>query len=178
VVPGLPGETAAALAAQEGNPLAELAAGLYERYAAGMNAIDYSGALAAVMELCNRANLYVEETAPWNLAKNTVIPSEAKDLEGDSCIDTDVAVASTDALTPADRLAFVIYNLLEAIRIMALLFAPVMPATSAEVYARLGLGDVFATGDLEQATKWGGLPAGNGITIGDPLFPRLKEDEL
>jgi methionyl-tRNA synthetase len=152
-----------------------------------MNAIDYSGALAAVLELCNRANLYVEESAPWNLAKLIVIPSEARNLEGDTRAVTDVAAVPPDAPaptapTPTDRLAFVIYNLLESIRIMALLFAPVMPTTSAEVYRRLGLGDVFATGftaeNLRQASQWGGLPAGNTITVGEPRFPRLKEEEL
>jgi methionyl-tRNA synthetase len=84
--------------------------------------------------------------------------------------------------TAEDRLGFVLYNLLEAIRIMALLFAPVMPTTSAEVWRRLGLGDVFAMGglgqDLQQACDWGGLSAGNQIEVGEPLFPRLKEDEL
>jgi methionyl-tRNA synthetase len=167
VVPDLWEKTIIKLTAEMGNPLADLALTLYDRYATSMNAIDYSGALAAVLELCNRANLYVEESAPWNLAKEAA----ASDDSG-----------ATNAPTPTDRLAFVIYNLLEAIRIMALLFAPVMPTTSAEVYTRLGLSDVFATGlsssDLKQATQWGGLPAGNKIIIGDPLFPRLKEDEL
>jgi methionyl-tRNA synthetase len=200
VVPDLWDKTIAKLTEEMGNPLADLAAALYDRYATSMNAIDYSGALAAVLELCNRANLYVEESAPWNLAKEaaassvtpneaptgynpSVTPNEVRGLEADARVVTDVAVAPTDAPdatapTPTDRLAFVIYNLLESIRIMALLFAPVMPTTSAEVYKRLGLDDVFATSDLKQASQWGGLSAGNKITVGDPLFPRLKEDEL
>jgi methionyl-tRNA synthetase len=225
VVPDLWDKTIAKLTEEMGNPLADLAVTLYDRYATSMNAIDYSGALAAVLELCSRANLYVEESAPWNLAKLIVIPSEAptpnnpsvtpnevgferqenepvarsqrergasartpgQSLEADTSAVTDVAVMPPDAPTstaptPTDRLAFVIYNLLEAIRIMALLFAPVMPTTSAEVYKRLGLDDVFAIGstaqNLKQAAQWGGLPAGNRITIGEPLFPRLKEDEL
>lgn len=52
------------------NPLSEIVEGLYERYAACMNDIDFGGASAHVMELLHRANLYVEESAPWNLAKN------------------------------------------------------------------------------------------------------------
>jgi methionyl-tRNA synthetase len=156
VVPDLWEKTTERLTREMGNPLAELAAGLYERYARAMNDIDYSGALATVMELCDRANLYIEESAPWNLAK--------------------AAAAETPAAT--DRLSFVLYNILESIRIMALLFAPVMPTTSAEVFRRLGLGDVFACGDLRAAARWGVLPAGNRVIIGEPLFPRLKEDEL
>ena len=53
-----------------------------------------------------------------------------------------------------------------------------MPNTSAEVFSRLGLGDVFAVDDIEAATKWGGLPAGNHVEIGDPLFPRLDVDAI
>ncbi|MDR1014320.1 MAG: methionine--tRNA ligase [Coriobacteriales bacterium] len=158
VVPDLWEKTVTALTRERGNPLAELAEGLYERYARAMNAIDYSGALAAVMELCDRANLYVEESAPWNLAK--------------------AAAAEAGGADAADRLAFVLYNLLESIRIMALCFAPVMPASSAEVFRRLGLGEVSCVDDLEGALRWGGLPAGNRVTVGEPLFPRLKEDEL
>ncbi|MDR3315421.1 MAG: methionine--tRNA ligase, partial [Coriobacteriales bacterium] len=65
IVPDLRSETVAALNQSMGNPLAELAEDLYGRYAAAMNAIDYSGALATVRELCDRTNLYIEESAPW-----------------------------------------------------------------------------------------------------------------
>jgi methionyl-tRNA synthetase len=61
---------------------------------------------------------------------------------------------------------------------MALFFAPVMPNTSAEVSGRLGLGDVYGGDGLQAATRWGGLPAGSEVVIGEPLFPRLKEEEL
>jgi methionyl-tRNA synthetase len=173
VVPELWEKTTARLTQEMGNPLAELAEGLYERYAQAMNNVDYSGALAAVMELCNRANLYVEESAPWTLAK-----AAAADAAAEAEADADADAEPLTAPTASDRLSFVLYNILESIRIMALLFAPVMPATSAEVFRRLGLGDVFACGDLRAATRWGALPAGNRVIIGEPLFPRLKEDEL
>jgi methionyl-tRNA synthetase len=76
---------------------------------------------------------------------------------------------------------------------MALLFAPVMPDSSAEVWRRLGLGDVFAAGNesagqdanlaagvspLAAGLVWGGLPAGNMVQIGEPLFPRLDLSKL
>jgi methionyl-tRNA synthetase len=155
VVPTLSAQTAEGLSLEPGNPLASLVEGLYERYAAAMEEVDYSGALAQVKKLVDRANLYVEESAPWNLAK-----------------------AAAENPAAADQLAFVLYNILEAIRIIALFFAPVMPTSSTEVFRRLGLGDVFATSDLKQSVSWGGLPAGNAVEIGAPLFPRLKEDEL
>jgi methionyl-tRNA synthetase len=201
-VPELWEKTVARLTQEMGNPLAELAAGLYERYAQAMNNIDYSGALATVMELCDRANLYVEESAPWNLAKLSAAEQaeqegaevnggsdDVDDVDGDGSggvgdgadgsgsADAGDPKAAT-APTHADRLGFVLYNILESIRIMALLFAPVMPTTSAEVWCRLGLGDVRAVDELATVSCWGGLPAGNTVVVGEPLFPRLKEDEL
>jgi methionyl-tRNA synthetase len=56
--------------------------------------------------------------------------------------------------------------------------APFMPNTSAEVYKRLGLGDITAIDDIESASKWGGLPAGNAVEVGEPLFPRLDVDKI
>lgn len=133
------------------NPLREISDGLYVQYDEAMSLVDFTKATQAVQKLAGRVNLYVEESAPWNLAKD-----EGKGAE----------------------LASVIYNSLEAIRIIALYFAPFMPKTSAEVYRRLGLGDVFAVEDIEAESKWGRLPAGNVVEIGDALFPRLDVDNL
>ena len=104
-----------------------------------------------MQKLAQAANLYIEEKAPFRLAKDP------------------------DA---QDELAFVMYNLLEAIRICALYFAPLAPNTSAEAFRRLGLGDITAITDIEAATAWAQLPAGNPIEIGDPLFPRLDVDAI
>ncbi|MEE0705801.1 MAG: methionine--tRNA ligase, partial [Adlercreutzia sp.] len=78
----------------------------------------------------------------------------------------------------ADELAAVLYNCLEASRIIALYMAPFMPNTSADVFGRLGLGDIAEVTDIEAATAWGQLPAGNAVEIGEPLFPRLDVDNL
>ena len=53
-----------------------------------------------------------------------------------------------------------------------------MPNTSAEVFGRLSLGDVADVTDIQAATAWGQLPAGNHVEIGDPLFPRLDTDAI
>ena len=135
----------------EQNPLKEIADGLYTEYDACMSQVDFSGATAAVQKLASRVNLYVEESAPWNLAK------------------------SEDG---AEELANVLYNSLEAIRIIALFMAPFMPNTSAEVFKRLGLGDIFEVDDIEKASAWGQLEAGLEVTIGDPLYPRLDVDSI
>ena len=46
------------------------------------------------------------------------------------------------------------------------------------MFRRLSLGDVEAVTDIEAATAWGKLPAGNTVEIGDPLFPRLDMDAI
>jgi methionyl-tRNA synthetase len=137
-VPELWPRTTAKLTAEMGNPLAEAAAGIYPRYIAAFEALDYSSALQTAMELCDAANRYVETSAPWTLAK--AVAAEAAEA-----LAAGINLDEASAPTASDRLAFVIYNILEAIRILALLFAPVMPATSTEVWRRLGLGDLFAT---------------------------------
>lgn len=128
------------------NPLHELADGLYDRFAACMSVVDFCGAAKEVMELLHRANLYIEQTAPWNLAKD-----ESKH----------------------DELAFVLYNGLEACRIAAVLLAPFMPNISDELFARLSLGKATEITDAQKECEWGGLPAGATVTKGDALFPRL-----
>lgn len=147
-VPVVP-ESAAALVAS--NPLKEIADELYEEYNACLDKVDFSGAAQAVQKLAGRVNLYVEEMAPWNLAKSE---------------------------ETAGELAAVLYNALEAIRICALYFAPLMPNTSAEVFRRLSLGDITAVDNIKEASAWGQLPAGNAVEVGDPLFPRLDTDNL
>ncbi len=133
------------------NPLREMSAGLYAAYDEAMGRVDFTAAAREVMALAERANRYIEETEPFRLAKD---PERA------------------------DELAFVMYNLLEAIRICALYLAPFAPNTSAEVFRRLGLGDVTEVVDIEAATAWGQLPAGGSVSVGDPLFPRLDTDAI
>lgn len=133
------------------NPLKPLAEQLYATYNAAMEAVDFTAAAAAVQELAGRANRYIEETEPFKLAKD---PERA------------------------DELACVMYNLLETIRIIALFMAPFAPNTSAEVYKRLGLGNIFDVTDIQAASVWGQLPPGNEVEVGDALFPRLDVDNL
>lgn len=145
-VPAVPAEFADAP-----NPLKAIADGLYAKYDACMTDVDFTGAAAVAQELASRVNLYVEESAPWNLAKS-------EETQGE--------------------LAFVLYNALEACRILALFFAPFMPNTSAEVFRRLGLGAIEDIDDIQAASAWGLLPAGNAVEKGDPLFPRLDVKDI
>ena len=142
------------------NPLKEIVDGLYGQFDACMSEVDFTSAVSAVQKLAQAANLYVDEMAPWGLAK---------------------AAKGEDAAAAAEaqgKLAAVMYNLLEAIRVIALYLSPLAPNTSAEVWRRLQLGAPVDVADIESMTTWGQLPAGNDVEVGDPLFPRLDVEEL
>ncbi len=142
------------LEASLGNPLHQIANDLYESYTQYFNDVDFTHAAQCAAKLAQRANAYIEESAPWNLAKD-----EAK----------------------ADELAFVIYNALEAIRLIALYYAPIMPVTSQIAFESLGLGDVSGITNLGELSKWGQLAelsAGGTVSKCPPMFPRLQVDEL
>jgi methionyl-tRNA synthetase len=147
---GVVPDSAGAQDSAEGEALRGVAEALPDRYAAAMADLDYAGALEATWDLVKATNRYIEDSAPWNLAK---------------------------AEETRPRLAAVIYAALESVRIAALFTAPAMPATSAEVWRRLGLSDINAVTDLAQEVAWGRLPSGNAVEKGDPLFPRIVEDE-
>ncbi len=105
-------------------------------------------ALAEIFKVISRANKYIDETAPWVLAKD-------------------------DANKP--RLAAVLYNLLEAIRISTSLLSAFMPTTMPKVWEQIG-----ASADdvsYENAAKFGVLPSDVTVHRGDVLFPRIDVDK-
>jgi methionyl-tRNA synthetase len=128
------------------SPLHDVAKGLFERYAAYMDKMEYPDAISEVMSLVGAANRYIEDAKPWVLAKD---------------------------FTRSGELAFVIGSLLEAIRISAHLLMPFMPRTSEEVLRRLSLEEEISSEDLNKECVWGQLVGGLAVTKGDPLFPRL-----
>jgi methionyl-tRNA synthetase len=99
-------------------------------------------ALHSIWGLVTRANQYVDQTAPFKLAKD---PAQAK------------------------RLDEVLYNLAETCRVLAVLLWPFLPGTATKIYAQLGLPG--APDKFSEAT-WGGLPPGHQIGEPAPLFPR------
>jgi len=105
-------------------------------------------ALAEIFKVISRANKYIDETAPWVLAKD-------------------------EANKP--RLAAVLYNLLEAIRISTSLLSAFMPSTMPKVWEQIG-----ATADdvsYENAAKFGVLPQNITVHKGDIIFPRIDVDK-
>jgi len=135
-------------AEQEAGPedagLLELADGLRDRYAQEMDKFQLQNGLAEAFRLISRANKYIDETAPWVLAKD-----ESKKA----------------------RLARVMYNLLEACRMAGVLLLPFMPESCEKLFAQIGAPAQVQT--WESAASWGQLPVGTTVTKGDALFPRI-----
>ena len=117
-------------------------------YVKAMDNMEINTAIKGVWALISRANKYIDETAPWILAKD-----EAK----------------------ADRLKTVMYNLAETLRIVAILISPYIPTTSPKIYTQLGLAvpEQFLLADAE----WGGLANGTKVCKGEPLYPRIEVTE-
>ena len=136
-------------AALDGELLAMASAlrGLYEEQ---MEKYAFQNALAEIFKVIGRANKYIDENKPWVLAKD-------------------------EAERP--RLACVLYNLLETVRICTVLLTPFMPETCGKIFAQIGAGGAYAT--WEAAGQWGLLPAGTPVIKGENLFPRIDlEKEL
>ena len=129
---------------------ADLAAVVAENiaeYHKQMNAVDYPRALAAVWNIISRTNKYIDETAPWVLAKD-----EAK----------------------RDELAAVMAHLAASLRVVAHLIQPFMMSTSDAIMEQLGLGNDF---DLENLTLAGFPEGITVVAKGTPIFPRLDMEE-
>ena len=132
---------------EEGPEDAELiamASSLRGKYEKLMDNFGTQGALEEVFRVISRANKYIDETAPWTLAKD-----EAKRA----------------------RLASVMYNLLESLRICTSLLVPFMPESCEKAFAQIGAKGEETTWD--KAAVWGVLPADVTVTKGDTLFPRI-----
>lgn len=107
-----------------------------------------SNALAEIFKVISRANKYIDETAPWVLAKD----------------DANKA-----------RLASVLYNLLEVVRISSTLLYPFMPSTMPKVWEQIGLDENNAT--YENSGSLNVLPANVTVKKGDVLFPRIDAEK-
>ena len=130
--------------------LIAMASGLRDRYEKLMDAFGTQDALAEVFRVISRANKYIDETAPWALARD-------------------------EANRP--RLASVLYNLLETLRITCTLLTPFIPDSAARALVQIGASDDGASWD--NAAVWGVLPAQTAVKRGETLFPRIDmEKEL
>ena len=129
-------------------PLIEMVSTLRDRYEEQMEHYAFQNALNEIFKVISRANKYIDENAPWVLAKNE---------------------------ENHPRLARVLYNLLETVRICAGLLTPFMPATAEEINRRLG----SPAADWDSLNRYGILPAEVATVAGPVLFPRIDmEKEL
>jgi methionyl-tRNA synthetase len=129
-----------------GNTLAEAAIKLVPDLDPLLNELAFHKALSRLWEYVRLANRYVDEQAPWALARN---PAQRQQLDT------------------------VLYNQIESLRITALLLFPFMPHTAASMWRQLGLQEDIATQQLATAMVWGGMPPGTSIQPGAQLFPRI-----
>ena len=142
------------IADRESDPLDDdlvgMASSLRDRYENEMDHFGTQAAATEVFKVLSRANKYVDETAPWVLARDP----EKK-----------------------PRLATVLYNLLEALRICVVLLQPYMPDTCVKAFEQIGAPEAVRT--WESASEFGALPADVAVVKGDTLFPRIDmEKEL
>ena len=112
-----------------------------------MDELAFNKALQSIWELVSAANKYIDDTAPWALAKDE---------------------------SATDRLGTVMYNLLESVRLISLLIDPFMPQTAAKIDAILGLDPKKL--HLEGQDAWGGLQPGSRVAKAEPLFPRIETE--
>ena len=121
---------------------------LRDRYQAEMDKLQLQNGLDEVFKVIDRANKYIDETTPWTLGKD-----ESKRV----------------------RLATVLYNLLETIRVCTTLLTPVMPETCGKIFEKIGAGEDARTWD--SANVWGVLPAEAQVCKGENLFPRVEAEK-
>ena len=134
--------------AEKDGELLAMVSSLRDKYEEQMEKYAFQNALNEIFKVISRANKYIDENAPWVLAKD-------------------------EAQKP--RLARVLYNLLETVRICAGLLQPFMPDTAAEIGKRLGGADL----SWDSLNAFGTLPREAVTVAGPALFPRIDmEKEL
>ena len=130
------------------NELIDMALALRGKVDAYMDETQLNNALAEIFKVISRANKYIDETTPWILGKDE---------------------------TKKARLARVLYNLLEAIRISTTLLSCFMPSTMPKVWEQIGADSSLIT--YENAEKFNVLPQNVKVKKGEALFPRIDVDK-
>ena len=128
--------------------LKQMVSTLRDRYQAEMERFQFQNALEQIFKTIQRANKYIDENAPWTLAKD-----------------------------PANRarLATVMYNLLETVRICAVLLTPFIPDSAEKIFDQIGACPCCRT--WEKANVWGSLRPDVTVHKGEALFPRIDAEK-
>jgi len=132
--------------AYEGRPLAEMAYKVTVEVESCFRDLALHKALIAIWDLINVTNKYIVEREPWSLAKD-----------------------------PANKILLdtIVYNMLEALRIIAVMISPFLPGSAEKIMKQIGITDI-ASQDFDSIRQWGGLPFGVSLNRVDSLFPRVK----
>ncbi len=130
----------------DGTVLAGVASDVLKSYRQAMDSYDLSDGISTVWRLIRASDTYVEENAPWELAKDN---------------------------NESEKLRSVLYHLIESLRHITILASPVIPGKSKAMWEQLSLSGILQDSGLESLEEWGGYPSGNKIKKGESLFPRL-----
>jgi methionyl-tRNA synthetase len=125
--------------------LKDLARSVADAASGQVERLNFSQALAEIWRLLAAANKYIDEEAPW-----TALREGRPEREGT-----------------------ILYNTLEALRVATILLSPVLPTATQRVWDQLGEAQPLGSQRLEDARRWGGLPAGLVVRPGAPIFPRI-----
>ena len=119
-------------------------------FAENMEKMELSLSIKKVWAFISRANKYIDETAPWALAKDE---------------------------TKKQELANVMYNLAESLRQISVLISPFMPVTAERIWQQLNLSGEFAAVQLDDIKTWGGIEGGHKVGTPEQLFPRIEVEK-
>ena len=112
-----------------------------------MEEVAFHKSLDSIWELVGMTNKYIDESAPWSLAKDT---------------------------GKQKRLATVIYSMLESLRFIAVLLYPFIPSSAEKMWEALGIKEKINQQSLDSIKNWGMLAEGTVVTKIPPLFPRIE----
>ena len=133
------------------NQLSAIAVAYAAKARTAMDHLEFHSTLAQAWDLVKRSNKYIEETSPWKVAK-----------EGDA---------------GKEKLATILYSLMESLRVTAISLAPFLPFTAQAIWSQLGYGDDIQRHSLKETEEWGKIPVGQKIAKAQPLFPRIEKEK-
>ena len=128
--------------------LKKMVSTLRDRYETQMEAFQFQNGLEEIFKVIDRANKYIDENTPWALAKDE---------------------------SRKTRLATVMYNLLETIRVCTVLLLPFIPESCEKIFDQIGACEGCRTWD--SACEWGALRADVSVHKGAAVFPRVDADK-
>lgn len=135
---------------KEDDAIKDLASKTIELVEQHLNEMRFSNALTHLWELVAKTNKYIDETLPWNLAKDE---------------------------SQRARLGTVLYNLAESIRIISIMLQPFLTKTPAKIWAHFNFNEGDSLLEWDRAKEWGLLPHGNRVVRPEMIFPRLDLQE-